>query len=119
MFEMRTTTYVATGRRRTLARSTMMLKGMCSLAVLLLFVLALAASAHAATATTTTLAASPTSAPVGSSVTLTATVSPAAATGTITFKNGSTTLGTCTLSGGTCHDSFTSLKAGTNALTAV
>src|SRR5271155_2573751 len=48
--------------------------------------------------TTTTLAASSTSFPVGTSVTLTATVAPTAGngtpTGTVTFLNGSTTLGT-------------------------
>ncbi|HTW82279.1 MAG TPA: Ig-like domain repeat protein [Terracidiphilus sp.] len=118
MFEMRTTP-VTTTRRRALATSTSMLKSCGSLAFLLLFLLTVVANAHAATATTTTLSATPTSAPVGSSVTLTATVSPSAATGTVTFKSGTTVLGSCTLSAGTCHSAFTSLKPGANALTAV
>jgi len=78
-----------------------------------------AASVVVTSATTTTLSSSVTTAVVGSSVTLTATVSPSAATGTVTFKSGTTTLGTCALSGGTCHSAFTTLAKGSNALTAV
>jgi hypothetical protein len=47
----------------------------------------------AATATTTTLAASPTQAYTGQDQTLTATVSPSAAAGTVQFKDGATNLG--------------------------
>ena len=52
------------------------------------------------TATTTTLAASTATPVEGASVTLTATISPTAATGTVTFYDGTTTLGTGTLSSG-------------------
>jgi MBG domain (YGX type)/YDG domain/Bacterial Ig-like domain (group 3)/Invasin, domain 3/Kelch motif len=57
----------------------------------------------------------------GNSVTFTATVSPSAATGTIVFKDGSTTLGTGTLSGGTASYTTTAsqLTAGSNSITAV
>jgi hypothetical protein len=68
-------------------------------------------------ATTVTLAASPNPSSVGQSVTLTATVSPATATGTVTFYNGSTSLGqsTVTLGSATFTSSFT---AGVLSLTA-
>ena len=55
----------------------------------------------------------------GNSVTFTATVSPSAAAGTVTFKDGSNTLGTGTLSGGTAHYTLTSLTAGSHSITAV
>jgi len=69
------------------------------------------------TASTTSLSA-PASATVGDNVTLTATVSPTAATGTVTFKDGTTTLGTGTLSDGTATYSTTALAAGSHAITA-
>ncbi len=74
-------------------------------------------------ATTTTLTASPSTASAGTSVTLTATVSPAAGggtpTGTVTFLNGSTTLGTGTLnSSGVATLNLTTLPIGTNSITA-
>lgn len=69
------------------------------------------------TATTTTLTASTTAPTAGESVTLTATVSPSAATGTVTFANGSTSLGTGTLSSGTATLSQT-FAAGTYSVTA-
>jgi len=53
------------------------------------------------TASTTTLTASTTTPAVGASVTLTATVSPPAGTGTVTFYSGTTSLGTGTLTSGT------------------
>ena len=99
---------------------TSILKRWGSVATLLLLVLVAVTNAHAATATTTTLtspAASATYA-AGASATLTATVSPSTATGTVTFKRGTTTLGTCTLSGGTCHSAFTTLPVGSDSLTA-
>src|SRR5271163_201143 len=73
--------------------------------------------------TTTTLAASSTSFPVGTSVTLTATVAAAAGngtpTGTVTFLNGSTTLGTATLNGsGVATLNTTALPVASNSITA-
>ncbi|MEO8153474.1 MAG: Ig-like domain repeat protein, partial [Rhizobacter sp.] len=59
-----------------------------------------AGPAHAVTATTTTLTSGLNPSVVGQSVTLSATISAPAATGTVTFKDGSTTLGTAALSGG-------------------
>lgn len=50
--------------------------------------------------TTTSLTSSSTSAGSGQSLILTATVSPSGATGTVTFSNGTSTLGVGTLSGG-------------------
>ena len=73
------------------------------------------------TATSTKLAVSPISpAPQGSAVTLTATVSGASPTGTVTFSDGTTTLGTATLSGGVAKLvlSAGALAAGTHSLTA-
>jgi FtsP/CotA-like multicopper oxidase with cupredoxin domain len=74
-------------------------------------------------ATTTTLSASTASVPAGTSVTLTATVAPAAGsgtpTGTVTFLNGSTTLGSGTLnSSGVATLSLTTLPIGSNSITA-
>jgi hypothetical protein len=69
--------------------------------------------------TTTTLASSATSITQGGSVTLTATVSPLTATGTVTFKDGATTLGTATLSNGSGSYSTSTLGAGSHSLTAV
>jgi Bacterial Ig-like domain (group 3) len=71
----------------------------------------------AAAATTTHIApVAPVSA--GSHVTLTATVSPAAATGSVTFASGATTLCTATLSGGAASCSATFASAGTYTVTA-
>ena len=74
-------------------------------------------------ASTTTLQASPTSANTGQSVTLTATVTSQSGTntptGTVTFYNGSTSLGTATLSStGTATFSTTTLPAGSDSITA-
>ncbi|MFJ6196610.1 Ig-like domain repeat protein [Micromonospora sp. NPDC092111] len=70
--------------------------------------------------TTTTLAASPAgTAAYGAPVTLTATVTPSAATGTVTFKRGATTIGTAAVSGGTASLSAADLPIGTLSLTAV
>ena len=65
-----------------------------------------------------TLAASPNPSNVGQSVTFTATV-PAGATGTVTFKDGTTTLGTGTISGTTATFTTTTLAVGTHPVTAV
>jgi len=54
----------------------------------------------------------------GSSVTLTAMVTPSVATGTITFKDGSTTLGTGTISSGVATFSSSKLAQGSHYLTA-
>jgi len=69
--------------------------------------------------TTTTLVSSPNPSIFGQSVNLTATVSPAAATGTVTFKEGTTNLGTATLSGGTARLSTTTLAVGSHSITTV
>jgi subtilase family serine protease len=74
-------------------------------------------------ATTTTLAASATSITIGTSVTFTATVTPASGTtiptGTVTFSNGGTTLGTGTLNGsGVATLATTALPAGNDSVTA-
>ena len=70
------------------------------------------------TATTTTLVSSPNPSPFGQSVTFTATVSPAAATGTVEFFDGSTSLGTATLNGGLASLSTSALSIGTHQVTA-
>jgi protocatechuate 3,4-dioxygenase beta subunit len=69
-------------------------------------------SSDSSTATTLALSASATSLSVGASLTLTATVSPLAAGGAVTFYNGTTALGTATLSSGvaTLTLSFTSAQ---------
>src|ERR1039457_6315365 len=54
----------------------------------------------------------------GSSVTLTAMVTPLVATGTITFKDGSTTLGTGTIGAGKATFSISTLAVGSNSITA-
>jgi hypothetical protein len=70
------------------------------------------------TASTTTLSASNTSITAGSSDVLTATVSPTAATGTVSFLNNGTQIGTGTLSSGTASYTATFSSAGTESLTA-
>ena len=69
--------------------------------------------------TTTTLTASSSSVLYGHPVTFTATVAPSAATGTVTFKEGSTTLGTGTLSSGVATFTTSTLSPGTHAVIAV
>jgi hypothetical protein len=78
------------------------------------------AIAWAAARTTTTLILKPSSTQIalGQSVTLTATVSPTAATGVVTFVTGSTTLGTATLTGGVAAISTSSLPVGADTITA-
>jgi uncharacterized protein (TIGR03437 family) len=72
---------------------------------------------QAATTTTLGSAANPTAS--GQSVTLTASVSPSAATGGLTFMDGPSTLGSATLSGGTATLTISNLSIGTHTLTAV
>jgi len=73
-----------------------------------------------AVSTSTSLAVSPAGpVPAGTAVTLTATVSPSGAAGTVQFSDGASTLGTpVTVSGGTASLTTTSLAAGTRALKA-
>jgi hypothetical protein len=74
------------------------------------------------TATTTTLIASPTTAAAGVSVTFTATVAPSSGsgspTGSVTFYDGTTALGTQALASGTAAYSTSSLAVGTHSITA-
>jgi Pro-kumamolisin, activation domain/Bacterial Ig-like domain (group 3) len=78
------------------------------------------AIAWAAARTTTTLTLQPSSTQItlGQSVTLTATASPASATGVVTFVTGSTTLGTATLTSGVAAISTTTLPVGADTITA-
>lgn len=69
--------------------------------------------------TTTTLAASAASVESGSPVTLTATVAPAAATGSVEFFNGATSLGTATLASGVAALTTSALPVGSASITAV
>ena len=68
--------------------------------------------------TTTALASTPNPVNVSQPVTFTATVSPNAAPGTITFKDGAYTLGTGTIAGGVATLSTTALAAGPHTVTA-
>ena len=70
------------------------------------------------TSTTTTVASSANPSTVGQTVTFTATVLPAAATGTVQFFDGATSLGTATLSGGTASLSTAALAVGSHNITA-
>ena len=68
--------------------------------------------------TIVTLASSASPSTYGDSVTFTANVTPSAASGTVTFKDGATTLGTGSLSGGTATYSTSALSAGNHNITA-
>ena len=70
------------------------------------------------TGTTVTVAVSSTSLTSGNSVTLTATVSPGAATGTVTFYDGTASIGTATLSSGSATLTTSSLAVGTHTIAA-
>jgi hypothetical protein len=73
-------------------------------------------------ATTTTLASAPNPSTFGQTVTLTATVAPTTGTGTptgtVTFAEGTTTLGTTALSGGVVTLTISSLAVGSHSITA-
>ena len=69
--------------------------------------------------TTTSLTSSVNPTNFGQSTTLTATISPSTATGTVTFKDGATTIGAATLTSGTATLSISSLASGSRSLTAV
>jgi hypothetical protein len=68
---------------------------------------------------TVTLTSSSSNPTVGQSVTLTATVAPAAATGTISFRDGATVIGGVNVSGGVASIATTTLAVGSHNLTAV
>jgi hypothetical protein len=70
-------------------------------------------------ASTTLLSASPNPSVSGQSVSLTATISPTAATGSVQFFDGSTSLGTATVSGGSASKAVTTLSVGGHSITAV
>jgi len=76
-------------------------------------------SSSSLTATSTTLVTSATSATVGTSITLTASVVPSAATGTVYFYDGTTSVGSGTLSSGIATETTTGLAVGTHTVTAV
>ncbi|MGH6638684.1 MAG: Ig-like domain repeat protein [Polaromonas sp.] len=86
---------------------------LCSLALLVAMV-----PAFAATASTTSLASSAGTATVGQSVTLTATVSGASPTGSVTFKDGAATLGSGALAAGLASFSTSALGLGSHSLSA-
>ena len=68
----------------------------------------------ATTPTTTALTSSPDPSSYGQPVTLTATVAPAGATGTVTFKEGATTLGTDLLAAGKATFTTSAFSVGTH-----
>lgn len=76
-------------------------------------------TATSLTATTVSLAASSTSPKVGASVTLTAMIAPSAATGSVTFYSGTTSLGSATLTSGTATLVTSFASAQTASITAV
>jgi large repetitive protein len=69
--------------------------------------------------TVTVLSSSSGTSVFGQSVTFTASVTPNAATGTVTFKDGNKTLGTATLSGGSASLSLNTLAVGSHSITAI
>jgi hypothetical protein len=75
-------------------------------------------SAPPLTTTAVTLAASATTAVSGQAITLTATVAPASATGTISFKDGTTAIGSATLASGKGVLAIGTLSVGTHSLSA-
>ncbi|MEZ0449009.1 Ig-like domain repeat protein [Cellulomonas sp. ICMP 17802] len=77
-----------------------------------------AAPPLAASPSTTTLATSAASVEAGTPVTLTATVTPTAATGSVEFFAGTTSLGTAVLSAGSAALTTSAIPVGTNSVTA-
>jgi len=69
--------------------------------------------------TTTTVSSSLNPSHFGDSVTFTANVTPSAATGSVTFKSGSTVLGSGSLSGGAATFTTSALTVGSHSITAV
>ncbi|MEZ2347237.1 Ig-like domain-containing protein [Terriglobus sp. RCC_193] len=76
------------------------------------------ASSSSLTATSTSLSLSSSSIASGGSVTMTATVSPSAVTGSVNFYNGSTLLGSGTVASGSASITTTALPVGTDSVTA-
>jgi Glycoside hydrolase family 44/Bacterial Ig-like domain (group 3) len=72
-----------------------------------------------ALASSVTLAATPATALTGQAISLTAAVTPAAATGKITFMDGSNAIGSATLASGSGALAVSTLSAGSHTLTAV
>lgn len=71
------------------------------------------------TPTQTTLTVTPNNTAIaGTTITMQVTVTPSAATGTVTFRDGTTTLRTMAVSNGTASTSTTSLNVGSHSLTA-
>lgn len=75
-------------------------------------------STVAQTPTTTSLTSSPNPSTAGEAVLFTATVSPAAATGTVTFYHGADVMGTSTLSKGVATLSYSQLSSSVHQITA-
>src|SRR5262249_25931175 len=75
-------------------------------------------SSGSGTPTATALATAPNPSSPGQVVNLTATVSPSAASGTVTFSDAGNPIGTGTLSGGVAIMSTSTLSAGNHSLTA-
>src|SRR5262249_23111712 len=72
----------------------------------------------AKTNTTTGLTSNANPSSLGQTVTFTATVSPSAATGTVTFLDGATAIGSGTMSGGVAAFATASLALGSHSITA-
>jgi hypothetical protein len=72
-----------------------------------------------AVSTLTALSSSVSTSVFGQSVNFTAAVNPSSATGTVTFKDGSKTLGTATVSNGSASLSLNSLAVASHSITAV
>jgi hypothetical protein len=68
--------------------------------------------------TAVTVVASPTSATTGQAVTLTASVTPAPGSGTVTFKDGGTAIGSASIASGSAMLTVSTLSAGSHSLTA-
>ncbi|AYQ29532.1 MULTISPECIES: Ig-like domain repeat protein [unclassified Polaromonas] len=85
---------------------------------LALLIIMAPAMAIAATPTTTALSSSAGTAPVGQSITLTATVTGASPTGTVTFKDGATTVGSGAVTAGVATLNSSALALGSHTLTA-
>ncbi len=79
---------------------------------------ALSHTVYPAIVTTVALSASPESADVGTTITLTATVTGTSPTGTVTFRDGGTVLGSASLAGGVATLTLANLESGGHAITA-
>src|SRR5450631_3110114 len=90
----------------------------CSVIALILAWMAFSSLVSAKSNTSTAVSSSLNPSTYGSSVKFTATVTPSTATGLVTFKDGSTTLGTGSLSSGKATFSTSTLIAGSHSITA-